>query len=308
MSNPARLVFVFPGQGSQRVGMFGEGALPQVAAAARELSEALGENLIALSEDEGKLNATVNAQPALLAAGVGTYRAWRESGGKEPVAFAGHSLGEYAALVCAGALELSRAGALVRARAEAMQAAVPAGAGAMVAILGLEAGKVKEICAKQASCWVANVNSPQQIVIAGRTAGVEAAANACKQAGARRVVALPVSVPSHCPLMEAAQAKLGDALSDARIKPASAPVLHNATNEQADSAEGIREALVAQLVAPVNWVKIVTRLAQLGGGDSLIVECAAGRVLHGLNRRIVDASLCASLDSDAALQELLARS
>ena len=307
MSAGGQLVFVFPGQGSQRPGMFGEDARPEVVAAAREAGAALGEDLVALSADAAKLNATVNAQPALLAAGVGAWRAWIASGGGEPAAMAGHSLGEFAALVCAGALEFAAAVALVRARAAAMQAAVPAGAGAMAAVLGLDDAKVATACSAQAQCWVANRNAPGQVVIAGASADVAAAAAACKADGAKRVVELAVSVPAHTPLMAPAQPKLEQALEQAELRLPRIPVLHNATGAAAADLAALRAALVAQLVAPVDWVALVARLGELFGPAPTLVECGPGKVLTGLSRRSAGAGDCASLDDPAARVKLLAR-
>ena len=249
--------FFFPGQGSQSLGMmngFAEQAI--VKATFDEASAVLGQDLWAMinGEDAELIGQTVNTQPIMLAAGIATYRAYLEAGGKTPSVVAGHSLGEYTALVAAGALDFADAVKLVRLRAELMQSAVPQGVGAMAAILGLEDEQVKAICAEAAQGEVVeavNFNSPGQVVIAGNTAAVERAMAAAKEAGAKRALPLPVSVPSHCSLMKPAAEKLAEALKDITIKQPQIRVIHNADVASYDDADKIKDALVRQLYSPV---------------------------------------------------------
>ena len=258
--------FFFPGQGSQSLGMmngFAEQAI--VKATFDEASAVLGQDLWAMinGEDAELIGQTVNTQPIMLAAGIATYRAYLEAGGKIPSVVAGHSLGEYTALVAAGALDFADAVKLVRLRAELMQSAVPQGVGAMAAILGLEDEQVKAICAETAQGEVVeavNFNSPGQVVIAGNTAAVERAMAAAKEAGAKRALPLPVSVPSHCSLMKPAAEKLAEALKDITIKQPQIRVIHNADVASYDDADKIKDALVRQLYSPVRWTETVNAL------------------------------------------------
>jgi [acyl-carrier-protein] S-malonyltransferase len=283
--------FVFPGQGSQSVGMLG--ALAAADAIVRstfdEASAVLGYDLWKLVSEgpEAALNATERTQPALLAAGVATWRSWRGRGGGLPAVVSGHSLGEFTALVCAQALEFRAAVGLVRLRGEAMQAAVPAGSGAMAAILGLGDAEVEAACREAAQGAVveaANFNSPGQVVIAGETAAVERAIAAARARGAKRAVLLPVSVPSHSSLMRPAAERLRAQLAAAALR---APRIRylSAVDAAAHAEPGEIEALlVRQLSSPVRWSDTLRALA--AGGVAQIIECGPGRVLTGLNRRI----------------------
>jgi [acyl-carrier-protein] S-malonyltransferase len=264
-------------------------------------------NIVSTGPEE-KLNSTDITQPIMLAAGYATWRVWKEAGGADPVVMAGHSLGEYTALVCAGALEFKDAIKLVSARGRYMQEAVPAGTGAMAAILGLDDEVVKQVCnraADQEIVQAVNFNSPGQVVIAGHKNAVERAAELAKSEGAKRAVILPVSVPSHCPLMKPAAEKLANDLAGVDIAKPSIPVINNVDVEMATDANAIRDALTRQLFQPVRWVETIQRMAS--DGVHAITECGPGKVLLGLNKRIdkslehaaiVDAeSLQAQLDS-----------
>ncbi len=298
--------FFFPGQGSQSLGMmngFSEQAV--VKATFDEASAALGQDLWAMinGEDAELIGQTVNTQPIMLAAGTATYRAYLEAGGKTPAVVAGHSLGEYTALVAAGALDFADAVKLVRLRAELMQSAVPQGVGAMAAILGLEDEQVKAICtaAEQGEVVEAvNFNSPGQVVIAGNTAAVERAMAAAKEAGAKRALPLPVSVPSHCSLMKAAAEKLAEALKTVDIKQPQIRVIHNADVAAYDSPEAIKDALVRQLYSPVRWTETVNALASEGITES--AECGPGKVLAGLAKRINKEAVCSALVSSDSVK------
>ncbi|KZE32699.1 ACP S-malonyltransferase [Crenobacter luteus] len=298
--------FLFPGQGSQSLKMMdGFADLPVVKATFDEASAALGEDLWAMlqAETADAINATVNTQPLMLAAGVATYRAWLETGGALPAAVAGHSLGEYSALVAAGSLAFADAVKLVRLRAEAMQSAVPAGQGAMAAILNLSDDDIRAACAEAAQGEVVepvNFNSPGQVVIAGAKAAVERAMEICKARGAKRALPLPVSVPSHCALMKPAADKLAAALESIEIKAPAMTVLHNADVEgYADPAQ-IRDALVRQLYSPVRWTETIQTLA--AAGIVQMAECGPGKVLAGLAKRIDGNVKCVALTDAAALE------
>lgn len=239
---------------------------------------------------------TVNTQPIMLAAGVAVYRAYLEVGGKTPAAVAGHSLGEYTALVAAEALDFADAVKLVRLRAELMQSAVPQGVGAMAAILGLEDEQVRQICAESAQGEVVeavNFNSPGQVVIAGNAAAVGRTMAAAKEAGAKRVLPLPVSVPSHCSLMKPAADKLAETLKTVEIKQPQIRVIHNADVAAYDDAGKIKDALVRQLYSPVRWTETVNALVSDGIAES--AECSPGKVLAGLAKRINKAAACSAL-------------
>lgn len=283
---------IFPGQGSQSVGMLAElaGANETVAGTLSEASEALGFDLARLMREgpEEDLNRTENTQPALLAAGVAAWRAWQAAAGPAPAACAGHSLGEYTALVAADAMDFDAALRLVRLRGQAMQEAVPAGHGAMAAVLGLDAAAVSRICGEASAAGIvsaANLNAPEQIVIAGDKAAVEEASRRAEAAGAKRVVPLAVSAPSHCALMAPAAERLAAALADVEVRAPRIPVVNNADVAAPDDPAAIRDALVRQLTQPVRWVEVVGALkSEYGAGQ--FVEFGPGRVLAGLMRRI----------------------
>ena len=294
-----KLAFVFPGQGSQSLGMMnGFEGRAVVEATFDEASAALGQDLWAMmnGSDAAPINETVNTQPLMLAAGVATYRAYLEAGGKTPAVVAGHSLGEYSALVAAGALSFADAVKLVRLRAELMQSAVPQGVGAMAAVLGLDDDQVQAICAQAAQGEVVeavNFNSPGQVVIAGNVAAVERAMAAAKEAGAKRALPLPVSVPSHCSLMKPAAEKLAEALQDVVIHTPQIRVIHNADVAAYDDADKIKDALVRQLYSPVRWTETVNALVAEGIAES--AECGPGKVLAGLAKRINKEAACTAL-------------
>ena len=291
--------FFFPGQGSQSLNMmngFDDSAV--VKATFDEASAVLGQDLWAMmnGEDAALLNETVNTQPLMLAAGVATYRMYLEAGGKTPAVVAGHSLGEYTALVAAGSLAFADAVKLVRLRAELMQNAVPQGAGAMAAVLGLDDELVREVCAAAAEGEVVeavNFNSPGQVVIAGATAAVERAMALAKEKGVKRALPLPVSVPSHCQLMKPAAEKLAEALQNVAVQTPAIRVIHNADVAAYDDGERIKDALVRQLYSPVRWTETVNLLVEEGITES--AECGPGKVLAGLAKRINKAASCSAL-------------
>lgn len=283
--------FVFPGQGSQSVGMLDDlaAATPVVEQTFAEASDALGENLWTLVSEgpEQELNRTDRTQPAMLAAGVAVWRALREKGAPAPSYLAGHSLGEYSALVCGGALDFAEAVRLVADRGRFMQEAVPQGQGSMAAVLGLDDQQVADVCAAAAQGEVVepvNFNAPGQVVIAGTSAAVERAIAGAKQAGAKRAMPLPVSVPSHCALMEPAAERLAERLADVAVQAPAIPVVHNVDVALCDEPDGIRQRLVRQVHRPVRWVETVRFLGE--HGVTTLVECGPGKVLAGLTRRI----------------------
>jgi len=304
-----KLAFVFPGQGSQSVGMMqGWGERAEVRNTFTEASDALGQNLWALVADgpADLLNQTVNTQPAMLAADIAVWRVWHAAGGATPAWLAGHSLGEYAALVAAGALGFADAIKLVRFRAEAMQAAVPEGFGAMAAILGLDDDAVRAVCTDAATNEVVeavNLNSPGQVVIAGNKSAVERAMVLAKERGAKRALPLPVSVPSHSSLMLPAAERLLSHLQTVTIKAPSIPVLHNSDVQSHAEPDAIRAALARQLHMPVRWVETVQALK--AAGIELVIECGPGKVLAGLNKRIDDSLPALALVDEASLQAAL---
>lgn len=285
------LAFVFPGQGSQSVGMLGD--LHPVSTIIHktfaEASEVLGYNLWRLVQDgpEEQLNDTRYTQPAMLAAGIAIWRLWQARGGETPAYLAGHSLGEYTALVAAEALPFASAVQLVEQRAEFMQSAVNAGAGAMAAILGLSDADVVAACSAAAGdghVAPANFNAPGQVVIAGDRDAVERAIEAARAAGAKRAMVLPVSVPSHCELMRPAAEQLDARLGDVRLQRPVLPIIHNADTSSQSEPAAIRRLLVEQLYRPVRWVETVQLLRKQG--VQRVIECGPGKVLAGLNKRI----------------------
>lgn len=288
----AGFAFVFPGQGSQSVGMLDAwGDHPAVRGTLDEASQALGEDIGRLIHAGPKdaLELTTNTQPVMLTAGIACWRAWLAETGRVPQVLAGHSLGEYTALVAAGVLGLSDALPLVRLRAQAMQRAVPVGQGAMAAILGLEAATVQAVCAEvQTSTGqvvsAANFNDPRQTVISGAKAAVDAACEALKAAGAKRALPLAVSAPFHCALMKPAADELRPALERTRFEAPRIEVLNNIDVRAEQDAEAIRDALVRQAYGPVRWVEIVQAMRARGAG--VIIECGPGKVLSGMAKRI----------------------
>ena len=311
-----KIAFVFPGQGSQSVGMMaGFEAHPAVRATFDEASDVLGQDLWGLvtTGPEADLNQTVNTQPVMLTAGVAVWRAWQAAGGAAPALLAGHSLGEYSALVAAGALAFRDALPLVRFRAQAMQEAVPAGVGAMAAILGLDAANVAAACAEAMRGPHAgqivepvNFNAPEQIVIAGHREAVERAIAVATERGAKRGMLLPVSAPFHSSLLKPAAARLAERLATVAIGTPGIPVLHNVDVAERPTPDGIRAALADQAANPVRWVDTIRAFA--ARGVTHVVECGPGRVLAGLNRRIAreltSHALTDGADLEAARQAL----
>ena len=304
------LAIVFPGQGSQSLGMLkGFADLPIVETTMREAGALVDVDYWGMVTEgpAEALNQTVNTQPLMLAAGVACWRAWRERGGAMPALFAGHSLGEYTALVAAGSLKFEDAVPLVRLRAQAMQEAVPEGTGGIAAILGLDDGKLAQLCSDAAQGQVvepANLNSPGQVVIAGHRAAVERAMALARERGAKRAVMLPMSAPSHCSLMRPAAERLREALSKIDVNAPSVPVLHNRSVESYDDPVRVRGALIEQLDHPVRWIEVVQALAARGA--TRIVECGPGKVLAGLNKRIVPAVECLAVSDTASLEAAIA--
>jgi [acyl-carrier-protein] S-malonyltransferase len=305
-----QFAFVFPGQGSQAVGMLAEiaAANPVVEATFREASDVLGYDLWALTQQgpAEELNKTWQTQPALLAASVALWRVWEQQGGKTPAMMAGHSLGEYSALVCAGVIDFADAVRLVELRGKLMQEAVPAGTGAMYAIIGLDDASIAKACEEAAQGEVVspvNFNSPGQVVIAGNKDAVERAGAACKAAGAKRALPLPVSVPSHCALMKPAADKLAVALEDITFSAPVVPVVNNVDVKCETSPEAIRSALVRQLYSPVQWTKSVEFMA--AQGVTQLLEVGPGKVLTGLTKRIVDTLTASAINEPVAMSAAL---
>jgi len=306
--------FVFPGQGSQAVGMLDAWAgHPAVAAAVQEASDALGEDVGRLIREGPKeaLALTTNTQPVMLVAGVAAYRAWLAEGGAPPAVLAGHSLGEYSALVASGVLTLADAAPLVRFRAQAMQEAVPVGEGAMAAILGLDAQKVVDGCAEAARSFGANsgevveavnFNDPVQTVIAGSKAAVDKACEVLKAHGAKRALPLPVSAPFHSSLMKPAAERLQQRLAATPFAAPRIPVVNNIEASIETDPARIRAALYQQAFGPVRWVDCVRAIA--GQGVAAIVECGPGKVLAGMTRRIAPDLAAAALYDPASLAEV----
>jgi [acyl-carrier-protein] S-malonyltransferase len=306
--------FVFPGQGSQSVGMLdGWGAHPAVTEALREASDALNEDLGKLVREGPKeaLGLTTNTQPVMLVAGVAAYRAWRAEGGAAPAVLAGHSLGEYSALVASGVLTLAQAAPLVRFRAQAMQDAVPVGTGAMAAILGMDARHVIEGCADAVRSFginagevveAVNFNDPAQTVIAGSKAAVEKACEVLKSNGAKRALLLPVSAPFHSSLMKPAAEKLKEKLAATPFAAPHIPVINNVEARIETDPDRIRSALYEQAFGPVRWVECVRAIK--ASGVTIVIECGPGKVLAGLCKRIDPELTGAALYDTATLAEV----
>jgi [acyl-carrier-protein] S-malonyltransferase len=298
--------FVFPGQGSQSVGMMAAyGDAPVVRATFDEASAALGDDLWKMVADGPAelLAQTVNTQPVMLTAGIAAWRLWVEKGGRRPSVVAGHSLGEYAALVASGVLELKDAVPLVRLRATAMQDAVPVGTGAMAAILGLDDEGIRAACAESAQGEVVepvNYNAAGQTVIAGNKAAVERAMEACKARGAKRAVALPVSAPFHSSLIRPAADKLAARLAELNFLTPQIPVINNVDVAIESDTTRIRDALVRQAYNPVRWVETVQKMAAMG--VTLVAECGPGKVLAGLTKRCADGVNGVALADAAAIE------
>ncbi|QJT80242.1 ACP S-malonyltransferase [Kosakonia sp. MUSA4] len=307
-----QFAFVFPGQGSQTVGMLADmaAAYPVIEETFAEASAALGYNLWALVQQgpAEELNKTWQTQPALLSASVALWRVWQQQGGKTPVLMAGHSLGEYSALVCAGVIAFADAVRLVELRGRFMQEAVPEGTGAMSAIIGLDDESIAKACETAAEGQIVspvNYNSPGQVVIAGHKEAVERAGAACKAAGAKRALPLPVSVPSHCALMKPAAEKLAVELNAITFNAPQIPVINNVDVKCETSPEAIRSALVRQLYSPVQWTKSVEFMASQGVEH--LYEVGPGKVLTGLTKRIVDTLTASAINEPAAMSEALAQ-
>ncbi|QUC06189.1 ACP S-malonyltransferase [Aggregatibacter sp. oral taxon 513] len=305
-----KFAMVFPGQGSQTVGMLAElaGDYPIVQETFKQASEVLGYDLWQLVQEgpAEELNKTWQTQPALLTASVAVYRVWQQKyPALKPEVMAGHSLGEYSALVCAGVLDFQDAVKLVELRGKLMQQAVPEGTGAMYAIIGLDNDAIINAC-KQAEqgevVSAVNFNSPGQVVIAGAKAAVERAAALCKEAGAKRALPLAVSVPSHCALMKPAADQLSVSLESITLKEASVSVLNNVDVKNEIEADAIRNALVRQLYSPVRWTETVEKMAQ--NGVEVLVEVGPGKVLNGLTKRIVDSLQAISVNDVKSLDSV----
>ncbi len=301
----ASLAFVFPGQGSQSLGMLAELGAQQsvVADTFAEASSALGYDLWALTQTgpEEQLNQTDKTQPAILAASIAIWRLWQAEGGAQPAFVAGHSLGEYSALVAAGSLPFADAIKLVELRGQLMQQAVPAGQGGMAAILGLEDADVLAACAEAAQGEVVsavNFNAPGQVVIAGSAAAVERAIEACKAKGAKRAMALPVSVPSHCDLMRPAAERFASSVESIEWQAPQIPLVQNVSAAVVADLEVLKRDLLAQLYSPVRWVESMVALGDRG--VTSLVECGPGKVLSGLNKRCVKGVSTYNLDTPEA--------
>ena len=300
-----KLAMVFPGQGSQAVGMLrGYGGLPGVAETLAEAADALGAEFVRLL-DEGpaeKLNLTLNTQPAMVTAGTAALRAWRALGGPLPEMVAGHSLGEYTALVAAGAIAFKDCLPLVRFRAQAMQEAVPEGQGAMAAILMLDDDAVRAACAEAGGTVQAvNFNAPGQVVIAGEKAAVERAMEACKAKGAKRAMLLPVSAPFHSTLMKPAATRLESYLNKLNLQAPKISVVNNVDVAVETNPERIKQALVRQAASPVRWVEIIRKMAD--AGVTHVVECGPGKVLAGMTKRIAPEVKSLAAADRASLEE-----
>jgi [acyl-carrier-protein] S-malonyltransferase len=306
-----KFAFVFPGQGSQAVGMlnaFADRAV--VRETLQEASDALGQDLGKLIADgpADELNLTTNTQPVMLSAAYAVYRAWREAGGPAPAIVAGHSLGEYTALVAAGALAFRDALPLVRFRAQAMQTAVPVGVGGMAAILGLDDDTVRAVCAEAAGqsagvVEAVNFNAPAQVVIAGHKAAIEKACELAKAKGAKRALPLPVSAPFHSSLLKPASDRLREYLASVEVSVPQIPVVNNVDVATAMEPAAIKDALVRQAAGPVRWVECVQAIAKTG--VTHVIECGPGKVLAGLTKRIDSNLVAGSVADPASLEETL---
>lgn len=305
-----KFAFVFPGQGSQSLGMMAAyGDSPVIRTTFDEASASLGRDLWQLVA-EGPVEAlsqTVNTQPLMLTSGIAVWRLWQEKGGVMPAMVAGHSLGEYSALVAARVIDLKVAVPLVELRARAMQEVVPAGEGAMAAILNLDADRIKAICLEQAegqAVQAVNFNSPEQTVIAGQKAAVERAAEACKAAGAKRAVMLPVSAPFHSSLMQPAAERLQAALENIDFRTPAIAVINNVDVAVVSDPAGIKTALVRQAAAPVRWVEIMRAIQ--AAGITHVFECGPGKVLAGLTKRCADGLAGGAMNDLAGVEATLA--
>lgn len=303
-----KIALVFPGQGSQKTGMLAQAheRFESVRDTFAEASQALGYDMWDLVQngDQAQLNLTETTQPVLLTSSVALWRAWLEQGGPQPSMMAGHSLGEFSALVCAGSLAFADGVKLVRQRGAFMQTAVPVGQGAMAAIIGLDDDAINRICEDTAAATgqvvaAVNFNSPGQVVIAGHSAAVEAAIGALKEAGAKRALPLPVSAPFHTALMKPAGDRLAEAMADIAFETPQIPVVHNVNATTESDPDRIRALLVEQIYSPVQWTRCVEHIAKAGVTD--IVECGPGKVLGGLNRRIDKALRSHSLEEPEEL-------
>ncbi len=308
--NTQQLALVFPGQGSQKVGMLAElgAAFPSVKATFAEASAALGYDMWDLVQngEQAQLNLTETTQPVLLTASVAVWRLWCEQGGLQPSLMAGHSLGEFSALVCAGAIDFADAVRLVRARGQYMQTAVPVGEGAMAAVLGLDDAQIIDICQQASAAGVVeavNFNSPGQVVIAGKVAGVEKAIELLKAAGARRALPLPVSAPFHTSLMRPAGEKLAEALAAMSLQSPKIPVVHNVHGKTESDPSAIKALLVEQIYSAVKWVSCVEAMA--AAGITTTIEAGPGKVLSGLNKRIEKSLSCLNIESPETLAAAL---
>ncbi len=307
-----KFAFVFPGQGSQSVGMMtGYEDQPVVRETFAEASDILGRDywLLASNGPAEDLNLTINTQPLMLVGGVAVYRAWENLGGRKPAFLAGHSLGEYTALVVSGALDFADALELVRLRAQVMQQAVPEGTGGMAAILGLDDGIVATLCQEvmamndQESLEPANFNSPGQVVVAGHKNAVLNGIKLAKEKGAKRALMLPMSIPSHCQLMKPAAEEMQQKLAQTAIKSPGIPVLHNVDVKEHGDTDAIKDILTRQLISPVRWVDTIRAFA--ANGVTHIAECGPGSILTGLNKRIDrDIQYLSMANSDAIRQAL----
>ena len=302
-----KFAFVFPGQGSQSRGMMdGYADFPVVRNTFAEASDVLEQDLWELVTEgsDADLNATVNTQPIMLTAGIAVYRTWQSQGTAEPAIMAGHSLGEYSALVAAGALKFADALPLVRFRAQSMQQAVPEGVGGIAAILGLDDDAVRNVCIEGAQGQVleaVNYNSPGQVVVAGDRAAVERGMELAKAKGAKRAIMLPMSVPSHCSLLKGAAEQLRSYLDNVAIQAPNIAVLHNADVKSYSDSAGIKDALMRQLYSPVRWVETVLEFGKQGVTHN--VECGPGKILSGLNKRITKEQQAMAINDGEALKQ-----
>ena len=301
---------VFPGQGSQTIGMLMDlsAAHPVIIHCFQEASDAIGVDLWQLAQlgPEADLNRTENTQPALLAAGVAVFRAWQSAAGALPAVFAGHSLGEYSALVCAGSISLGDAAKLVQLRGQAMQRAVPEGLGGMAAVLNAELSVIEQACTDASAGEVvqpANLNAPGQIVISGHKTAVERALALLAERGVRRAIRLPVSVPSHCDLMQPAALELQAALVSVNILAPTIAVLHNVSAASTQNPDEIRRHLIAQLCGRVRWIETVQALS--AAGVTRVLECGPGKALTGMNKRINAELICTAMGEPAEFSQAL---